>query len=680
MTGIPVGLHEATFKAIEKDGAAETTLAQAKHGFFMPSGGIAEPQTVYLGIAIINGVAVPEKIIIEEGDTLHFQNWDLLGHEVMFLKENDPPQNAFPINYSGPNTFNTEAGELGGYIAGYTAEQQPNTPYSYYYGSYTFNTSGKYFIQEIEGSPAANYYVQVVEEADPPPSGIATVTGTITYRFNTDIGYIKLCGATVKIDDKYTLTDGNGVYTINDVAAGANKIIEVYAQGFTPYSSVSLTLNDGLNTRNFSLNHETDFDFIGVGAGMHHSIALEKDGQLWAWGRNTSGQLGNNREEPTQTEAPWPVRVLRGAQGGANPDPDYTHLKDIVTTSAGDAFNLALDKNGNVWAWGYNSNGELGNNKAVGTETRSNVPIQVLRGEQGGESPDPPFTHLKDIAAISGGYDAGMAQDRYGNVWTWGRNNAGQLGNNRGASGTQTQSNVPVQVLRGAQGGENPDPPFTHLKNIFTVSQGFANVHNLTIDQNENIWSWGSSIYGQIGDKSKVQRNTPVEVILEETIIRFVKGTVTDQNGKAVDGVTVTVNDISAITNYIGYYSIYPVSVGTHNITATHADLTTFNGQVTVGEEDDEVIYNIQMEGVYVTPTTVQGVVTVNGAPVNGTTVLKQGGNNLSSSFSGGFYKRTNFAAGTWTLTVTSGVYTFTTDFTIAAGEVITIDVHFPLE
>src|SRR5205823_11853263 len=81
-----------------------------------------------------------------------------------------------------------------------------------------------------------------------------------------------------------------------------------------------------------------------VAAGAAHSVALQSDGTVWAWGDNSAGQLGTVGPRP-RTQ---PVRV-RG-------------LHDVTAIASGVGYHtLALDKDGGVWTWGANQLGQLGN-------------------------------------------------------------------------------------------------------------------------------------------------------------------------------------------------------------------------------------------------------------------------------------------------------------------------------
>jgi Regulator of chromosome condensation (RCC1) repeat len=96
-----------------------------------------------------------------------------------------------------------------------------------------------------------------------------------------------------------------------------------------------------------------------IAAGARHSLAIDSRGNVWAWGANESGELGIGITSDSRA----PVRVHF---------PDGTPR--IVMIAAGGAHSLAVDANGNLWAWGSNRRGQLG----IGTEMDSHVPARVI--------------------------------------------------------------------------------------------------------------------------------------------------------------------------------------------------------------------------------------------------------------------------------------------------------------
>jgi len=207
-----------------------------------------------------------------------------------------------------------------------------------------------------------------------------------------------------------------------------------------------------------------------ISGGGAHSLAIDSDGKVYAWGLNSYGQLGNN--SPTNSSVPVQV-YTSGVLAG----------KTITAIAAGSTYSLAIDSEGKVYAWGYNNSGQLGNNST----TNSNIPVQVnTSGVLAG----------KTITAISVGDYYSMALDSAGKVYTWGRNDSGQLGNN-----STTNSSVPVQVnASGVLAG----------KTITTIAAG--GYHSLTLDSEGKVYAWGNNSAGRLGNNSTTSASVPVQV------------------------------------------------------------------------------------------------------------------------------------------------------------------------
>ena len=83
-------------------------------------------------------------------------------------------------------------------------------------------------------------------------------------------------------------------------------------------------------------------DMATVSAGSHHSMAIGKDGSLWAWGGNWVGQLGDG----TTTQRSSPIQIQPGTTW-SSVSPGSYHI-------------VAIGAGGTLWAWGSNSSGQLG--------------------------------------------------------------------------------------------------------------------------------------------------------------------------------------------------------------------------------------------------------------------------------------------------------------------------------
>jgi len=145
--------------------------------------------------------------------------------------------------------------------------------------------------------------------------------------------------------------------------------------------------------------------------------AATPSGAAYAWGLNDHGQLGNGPAGNSSTPA------------GNSSTPVAITLAPAVpaatVVAAGASHSLAIGSDGHVYAWGNNGSGQLGD----GTTTSSSTPVMV-------NSP----TGLKSTAIAAGAYHS-LAIGSDGNVYAWGYNAEGQLGN-----GTMTNSSKPVGV------------------------------------------------------------------------------------------------------------------------------------------------------------------------------------------------------------------------------------------
>ncbi|WP_229133402.1 RCC1 domain-containing protein [Bifidobacterium mizhiense] len=232
-----------------------------------------------------------------------------------------------------------------------------------------------------------------------------------------------------------------------------------------------------------------DFTYLQVSAGYYHSLALGSDGNVYAWGNNGNGQLGDGTTGGYQSA---PVRV-KTPDRKTYPDlpADFTYLQ----VSAGDAHSLAIGSDGNVYAWGYNSNGQLGD----GTSSSQTTPVRVKTPDRK-TYPDLPadFTYLQ----VSAGSWHSLALGSDGNVYAWGYNSNGQLGD-----GTITERHAPVRV-------KTPDrKTYPDLPADFTYQQVSAGSwHSLALGSDGNVYAWGWNYNGQLGDGTITERHAPVRV------------------------------------------------------------------------------------------------------------------------------------------------------------------------
>lgn len=151
------------------------------------------------------------------------------------------------------------------------------------------------------------------------------------------------------------------------------------------------------------------------------------------------------------------------------------------------AFNSygGITTTGEAWMWGHNNWGQLGD----GTTTDNSSPVLVL----GGHSWLQLFSVARGVTT--------MAIDVNGNLWSWGSNNYGIIGNGVDPGTVQAYSS-PVQVAGGIK-----------FKSLFFCNQAGQTATAYGIDDQGQVWAWGNNTDSQIGDGTALDRSSPVMVL-----------------------------------------------------------------------------------------------------------------------------------------------------------------------
>jgi len=199
--------------------------------------------------------------------------------------------------------------------------------------------------------------------------------------------------------------------------------------------------------------------WIGAEAGnTRNAVGLLRDGTVWSWGENNNGCSGQNepelvdRSSPTQigTETFWAEISMRG------------------TTC------IAQTTSGNLYGWGKNTLGDIGDGSAVNRSS----PVQIGA--------------LTNWAQFSAGINQTHAIKNDGTLWAWGNSFNGELGD-----GTTVNKSSPVQI------GSDTDWAF--------VSSGQGNVAAIKTDG--TLYVWGTASNGELGDnQSATNRSSPVQL------------------------------------------------------------------------------------------------------------------------------------------------------------------------
>lgn len=358
------------------------------------------------------------------------------------------------------------------------------------------------------------------------------------------------------------------------VAAGSAHSLALIEDGTVVAwgSNFNGSLGDGTNLdRSTPVQTEGLDDVVAVAAGSSHSLAVTSSGEVWAWGDNSVGQLG----VATPDSSNVPVKVA------------VTNATDVI---AGGDTSFAIDTNGAVWAWGSNNDGELGDGSTTAHTTPATIaalsaveivqlaasPYAVLAldadghvwawgnrtsyvlgtGDWEGDQLTPVMvTNLDgfDISQLAMGNAHALALLADGTLLGWGGNQQGQLGQTPSAPATvhvpTVLSNAGLSSLLGVAGGNNLSLAVTDtgavlswgsnvygqlgdaagtgnryvptvlndgagapITDVVAVAASRSNGHVLALRADGSVLSWGANAYGQLGDDSNTDRDRPVEV------------------------------------------------------------------------------------------------------------------------------------------------------------------------
>jgi alpha-tubulin suppressor-like RCC1 family protein len=308
------------------------------------------------------------------------------------------------------------------------------------------------------------------------------------------------------------------------VASGDRHSITLYSDGTISASGNNAygQLGDGTKTnRSEPVPVNGLSNVIAIAAGKWHSLAVTGEGRVWAWGDNRNRQLGNNTSE----DALEPVLVVTQTNSG-----DLIPLTDVVAVAASEVHTVALKRDGTIWAWGDNRYGQLGTGNTFSSATAKPVPglADVRTITAGGDATTartmartgdgalwgwgnnakcqmgentwelqttpkslPTLSRLGEIRALASGLAHGVALTFDGQVYTWGDNQHGQLGD-----GTSTSRCAPMLV--------------SGVSQVQTIAAGGA--HTLVTQSDGTIRAWGKNEYGQLGDGTASDTGQPAAV------------------------------------------------------------------------------------------------------------------------------------------------------------------------
>lgn len=204
-------------------------------------------------------------------------------------------------------------------------------------------------------------------------------------------------------------------------------------------------------------------NIIAIDAGFGQCMALDRDGHVWAWGKNNVGQVGDG------------TRV-------AKTEPVMLPLEKITQIGCGGKFSIAMDEDGVIYTWGENDYGQLGfKTKSGFCETPTALALEAY-----------------NFVSVTAGGDNAYAIDRDGHAWAWGRNEIYQCGTD--AVGDINYEPVRVMI-----------PDDVRIDRVIGYSS-----HTMALADNGDLYLWGNTNSGQNGLGGKKPLKSLPAVVLQQ--------------------------------------------------------------------------------------------------------------------------------------------------------------------
>lgn len=317
--------------------------------------------------------------------------------------------------------------------------------------------------------------------------------------------------------NKITLeaTDNNGnimrstktVYLGDTVAAGGSHTAalrdgQLYGWGRNNYGQTGLGMTTKVadvmgHPATPMLMHSAPKDLVSIKFNQNHSLALDAKGQVYSWGEDISGQLGRGETGRNDCSKTEDCRLDIGAIAG---------IDNALMVAAGYNHNLVLTKDGSVWAFGANTQGQLGN----ATTIESSTPVKV------DFSAAADIGHIVQVVASA---NSSYALDDKGQVWGWGSDAYANLGRGQECNKANNCVNINATPIRinvliadaNLVNSITPTPqlasdPNIGLEKVTQLAAGRD--HVLALTNKEAIYAWGLNASSQIGYNGKHFKGT----------------------------------------------------------------------------------------------------------------------------------------------------------------------------
>ena len=280
-------------------------------------------------------------------------------------------------------------------------------------------------------------------------------------------------------------------------------------------ASTSIWRNQGIvvnNNRNRPVHIMDNVSIIK--STWNSTFVIQNDGNLWAWGRNDRGQLGDG----TRTDRYNPTLIMT----------NVAYVYPAASTT------FAIKTDGSLWAWGENRNGNIGDGTTSIEEWRDEYRHWHMIEDNTRCSP----VHIMDnVASVKATGSSTFAIKTDGSLWAWGRNLSGQLGD-----GTNINRYSPVYIMENvfevhflsesssatkfatkndgslwAWGRDWTDTPAQILVDVAKVHLSWD--ATFAIQSDGTLWGWGMNLGGQVGTGSTGRIRHPARIMEDVTSV-----------------------------------------------------------------------------------------------------------------------------------------------------------------
>ncbi len=332
----------------------------------------------------------------------------------------------------------------------------------------------------------SRYYAKLAEDAS--EAGTAYAKGCIeangrTQSWTGTLAPDKTCAGTAGTTSQYVLNTSTvqTTFTVGNLEqANANSVI-IAATGISQVKikGTATVIKTYTQTTKRKIVWDPDLTSQQSSSGTTRTCGI-LGGNVYCWGTNTYGQLGNN----TQTDSPTPVKLYR--------DPTVLGTKKILNIVSGSYFNCVIASDNAVYCWGKNESYQLGN-----TGSDSMVPILV------------PGLAGKVVTGLGASSSSVCALITNGDVYCWGANQKGQLGAGLGTSKVAVPTLVAGPSLSASSGSILAGKSIIKITNNGTFNDSFC-----AIDSTYKAYCWGANAQGELGiGTTGGNSNTPKAVI-----------------------------------------------------------------------------------------------------------------------------------------------------------------------